>query len=105
MTLIREKLVNMRLVSKQRLGQKAGNEIVVGSVDKFQGDEREAIVLSTVRSKGLGFLTSSARFNVAITRAKRVLIVIGDDRTLENDGKWKALIDHAKTNRSFISAC
>ena len=101
-SLIREKLVKKRLLPQPRLGQKNANEIVVGSVDKFQGDEKEVIILSTVRSEGLGFLTSSPRFNVAVTRAKKVLIVIGNAGNLGNDRNWKALIGHGKANGGFV---
>ncbi|RWW83434.1 hypothetical protein BHE74_00008050 [Ensete ventricosum] len=63
-------------------------ELKVGSVEQFQGQEREIIIISTVRSTvkhndfdrayNLGFLSNPRRFNVAITRAKSLLIIVGN---------------------------
>ncbi|KAL7547350.1 hypothetical protein ACHAWF_010666 [Thalassiosira exigua] len=77
----------------------------VGSVEEFQGSERPVIIISTVRSTvdyisfdekhKLGFLSNQKRFNVAITRAQSLLIMVGNPFTLENDPNWKSMIDHA----------
>ncbi|KAF6037107.1 MOV10 [Bugula neritina] len=74
-------------------------DITVGSVEKFQGNERKVIIISTVRSQpeqmkmdqkfNLGFVKSPKRFNVAITRAKALLIVIGNPIILCTDDKWR----------------
>merc|ERR1711988_851230 len=62
--------------------------ITVGSTEEFQGQERRIIIISTVRSKPallqsdyehkLGFLNNPKRFNVAITRAKALMVVVGN---------------------------
>lgn len=53
-----------------------GTGVVADTVERFQGGEREAIVLSLVRSRGSGFVFDDRRFNVAITRARRKLILV-----------------------------
>ena len=78
----------------------------IGSVEEFQGQERPIIIITTVRSaehesepdsdslRGLGFLRSEKRFNVAITRAMSLLIVIGDPHLLSGDPSWLAFLKH-----------
>ena len=59
----------------------------IDSVDGFQGREKEAVVLSLVRSNAegeIGFLADVRRTNVALTRARRELIVVGDSATLSD---------------------
>jgi superfamily I DNA and/or RNA helicase len=57
----------------------------IDSVDGFQGREKEAVVLSLVRSNlegEVGFLADVRRMNVALTRARRKLLIVGDSATL-----------------------
>lgn len=71
--------------------------VEVNSVDGFQGREKECIVISLVRSnsKGdVGFLAETRRMNVALTRARRQLIVIGDSATVTADPFYARLIDY-----------
>jgi len=70
----------------------------IKTVDGYQGREKEVIVLSSVRAneKGeMGFLTDRRRLNVAITRARRGLILLGHPRTLRNDPSWESWCDWA----------
>ncbi|MEZ6060357.1 MAG: IGHMBP2 family helicase [Planctomycetaceae bacterium] len=67
----------------------------VDTVDGFQGREKEAVVMSLVRSNTageIGFLSDARRMNVALTRARRKLIVIGDSATLGGDEFFARLI-------------
>jgi regulator of nonsense transcripts 1 len=80
----------------------AGLEIK--SVDGYQGREKEIIVFSAVRANEhgeIGFLRDRRRLNVAITRARRGLIVLGNTKTLRHDGTWRAWLDWAEERNLF----
>ncbi|KAF2028834.1 DNA-binding protein SMUBP-2 [Setomelanomma holmii] len=76
--------------------------IELGSVDGFQGREKEAVIVSTVRSNAhreVGFLGEKRRLNVAMTRPKRHLCVIGDSETISKGSKFlKAWMDFLEEN-------
>lgn len=74
-------------------------KVEVKSVDGFQGREKEAIVISMVRSNSrgeVGFLADRRRINVAITRARRHLCVICDSQTCKNDEFLKSFLDYCE---------
>ena len=71
--------------------------IEIDTVDGFQGREKEAVVISLVRSNRqgeIGFLADTRRMNVALTRARRKLIVIGDSATIGGHAFYAALLDY-----------
>ncbi|XP_044071008.1 putative helicase mov-10-B.1 isoform X2 [Siniperca chuatsi] len=79
-------------------------ELKVGSVEEFQGQERKIIMVSTVRSSinyvkmdkdfNIGFLSNEKRFNVAVTRARSLLIVVGNPVILNKDPTWEKFISY-----------
>ncbi|KAI9460661.1 AAA domain-containing protein [Boletus coccyginus] len=77
-----------------------GPELEIGTVDGMQGREKDAVIISLVRSNNkreVGFLTEKRRMNVAMTRAKRHLCVVGDSSTIQHGGaylkKWLAWLE------------
>ncbi|XP_052076067.1 DNA-binding protein SMUBP-2-like isoform X3 [Mytilus californianus] len=82
-------------------------KVEVKSVDGFQGREKEAVVISLVRSnpKGeVGFLAEKRRINVAITRARRHLMVICDSETVGHDKFLKSLVEYMTCNGEVQTA-
>jgi superfamily I DNA and/or RNA helicase len=82
------------------------NGVEIDTVDGFQGREKEAVLISLVRSNSqgeVGFLGDTRRMNVAMTRAKRKLIVIGDGSTLGRNAFFKKWIEHTE-NRGFYKS-
>ncbi|OIO10653.1 MAG: hypothetical protein AUJ52_03585 [Elusimicrobia bacterium CG1_02_63_36] len=79
----------------------------IGTVDGFQGREKEATVLSLVRSneKGeVGFLSDTRRMNVAVTRARRLSVVIGDSVTISNHPFYRDFLDYIAAHAEHRSA-
>jgi ATP-dependent RNA/DNA helicase IGHMBP2 len=80
------------------------DELEIDTVDGFQGREKEAVVISLVRSNAegeIGFLADTRRTNVALTRAKRSLQMIGDSATLANHPFYRDLIEHFESTSSY----
>ncbi|PRP80757.1 hypothetical protein PROFUN_11497 [Planoprotostelium fungivorum] len=97
------KLINDMMEKKQGSRDAGGryHHLNVQSIDGFQGREKEVIIFSTVRSnskKKVGFLKDWRRLNVALTRAKSAVIVIGNRDTLENDENWKKYLQFIDEN-------
>ncbi|KAI4355927.1 hypothetical protein L6164_004651 [Bauhinia variegata] len=86
----------------------SGFNINVRSVDGFQGGEEDVIIISTVRCNGrgsIGFLSDKRRVNVALTRARHCLWILGHETTLVNsDSVWRELVIDAKKRGCFYNA-
>ena len=94
----------------EQLGRDAEwRDLKVGSCEEFQGQERRVILISTVRSQmlslesfdvkfQLGFVHQPKRMNVALTRAKQALIIVGNGEVLKTDANWKRVLLHCQAN-------
>jgi len=81
-----------------------GEGLEVDTVDGFQGREKEAVIISLVRSNSrgeIGFLADTRRMNVALTRAKRKLIVIGDSATIGGDPFYARMLSYFERNSAY----
>ncbi|KAJ3542153.1 hypothetical protein NMY22_g3612 [Coprinellus aureogranulatus] len=88
--------------------------VKVGSVEEFQGQERKIIIISTVRSSKeyvsfdlrhtLGFVANPRRFNVAITRAKALLIIVGNPHVLGLDPLWRGFLQYIYLNGGWTGS-
>ncbi|KAH9917312.1 AAA domain-containing protein [Fomitopsis serialis] len=86
-------------------------DVKVASVEEFQGQERRVIILTTVRSTRdllqydqrytLGFVANPRRFNVAVTRAKALLVVVGNASVLSTDPLWRRFLNYVHRNNGW----
>ncbi|KAH8362076.1 hypothetical protein KR200_002170, partial [Drosophila serrata] len=86
----------------------------IGSVEEFQGQERDIILISTVRSSqallnadaqmSLGFVKSTKRMNVAISRARAMMIVFGNPNILALDSSWRKYITYC-VHKNALFGC
>ncbi|KAL1083812.1 hypothetical protein V6Z11_D09G222100 [Gossypium hirsutum] len=87
------------------LRQQLYKEIEVASVDSFQGREKDYIILSCVRSnehQGIGFLNDPRRLNVALTRARYGIVILGNPKVLSKQPLWNGLLTHYKEHECLI---
>ena len=86
-----------RLIRKKEFFKPYRNLVTVNTVDGFQGQERDVIVISLVRANAdgqIGFLSDLRRMNVAITRARMKLIILGDVATMTRHPFYKKLYEY-----------
>ncbi|OMJ25781.1 Helicase sen1 [Smittium culicis] len=86
-----------------KFGRKVLDSIDFNTVDGFQGQEKDIIFFSCVRSNenGIGFLSDLRRMNVAITRAKNSLFIVADPRAMSSNEKWSMLLESAKSRGMY----
>ncbi len=81
--------------------------ITINTIDSFQGQERDIIYISMARSNSestIGFLSDVRRMNVAMTRARKKLVVIGDSATLSQHPFYAAFISYVQSKDGYQSA-
>jgi ATP-dependent RNA/DNA helicase IGHMBP2 len=87
--------------------QEAISAIAVNTIDSFQGQERDVVYISMTRSNAdsvIGFLSEIRRMNVAMTRARKKLVVIGDSATLSQSSFYADFIAYAQEHNAYVSA-
>jgi len=92
---------------RQLLAERVDQGMEVDTVDGFQGREKEAVVVSLTRSNEqgeVGFLADVRRMNVAVTRARKKLVVVGDGATVARHPFYEGYIRHAQETGAWVSA-
>jgi len=87
--------------------QEVSAHISVNTIDSFQGQERDIVYISLTRSNAegvIGFLSDIRRMNVAMTRARKKLVVIGDSATLASSGFYEEFINYTQGIGAYESA-
>ena len=83
------------------------DNISINTVDGFQGQERDVVYISLVRSNDngeIGFLKDYRRMNVAITRARKKLVIVGDSATVGSDKFYAALLEYVEQHNGYKTA-
>jgi ATP-dependent RNA/DNA helicase IGHMBP2 len=96
----------LRELINSRIAEDGGRNIEIDSIDGFQGREKEAVIVSLVRSNRegeVGFLADTRRMNVALTRARRKLIVIGDSATITNHPFYEKMVRYFESVGAYHS--
>lgn len=95
------------LREKEELRLQLETQVMVNTVDSFQGQEKDIIIVSTVRANPraqVGFLADERRINVALTRAKSLLVVVGHGDTLAGNEVWGQLLDQLQQANAYYQA-
>ena len=95
-----------RLLKMQHYFRRLKRHITVGTVDGFQGQERDVIVISLVRGNtqgDIGFLRELRRMNVAMTRARMKLIIIGNAETLGRHRFYRVLAEYIRRHGEMVT--
>ncbi|WVZ85631.1 hypothetical protein U9M48_032532 [Paspalum notatum var. saurae] len=90
---------------RSTFGDQSKEVIDVNTVDGFQGREKEVVIFSCVRcneKQNIGFVSDGRRMNVAITRARSAVLVVGSASTLKKDKHWNNLIESAKERNRYF---
>jgi ATP-dependent RNA/DNA helicase IGHMBP2 len=99
-------LLKEAIASHNELNDTVQN-IAINTIDSFQGAERDIVYISMTRSNAdssIGFLSDIRRMNVAMTRARKKLVVIGDSATLSQFSFYADFIAYAQEKNGYYSA-
>ena len=106
-TMYRAQLLELKKKFQIAFGADVVGKVDFNTVDGFQGQEKDVIILSCVRAgpgvQSIGFLGDQRRLNVAITRARASLFILGHAATLErSDDMWKAIVQDARSTSRLL---
>ena len=102
----REQVVMMKQAVKQD-AKLQDVPLTINTIDGFQGQERDVVYISLVRSNGkseIGFLKDYRRMNVAMTRAHHKLVIIGDSATIGKDPFYSSFLEYCEAQGSYRTA-
>lgn len=105
----KEQVNHMRRIFLENMGSEILSLVDFNSIDGFQGQEKDIIIMSCVRasdshSNSIGFLSDVRRLNVAITRAKTSLWILGRSSSLVVNSVWRSLIEDARDRQRLIQS-
>ncbi|KAK6461483.1 DEAD-box type RNA helicase [Scheffersomyces coipomensis] len=103
----KEQIKTIKNVFIKKYGKLILSQIDFNTVDGFQGQEKEIIIMSCVRASetgNVGFLSDIRRMNVALTRARTTLWILGNTESLSRNAVWKRLIENAKERNRVVQA-
>lgn len=108
-SMYRAQIGELKRAFVQRFGSDIVGKILFHTVDGFQGQEKDVIILSCVRAgpglQNIGFLADTRRMNVALTRARSSLFILGNVPTLErSDENWRQIIQDARSRQRMVDA-
>ncbi|GAQ88481.1 protein with P-loop containing nucleoside triphosphate hydrolase domain [Klebsormidium nitens] len=91
----KQQLEALKRKFREVMGDRAMLDVEFNTVDGFQGREVDVLILSTVRTGGIGFVADVRRMNVALTRARNSLWIVGNSAALKRNPHWAALLSDA----------
>ncbi|XP_053606513.1 uncharacterized protein Setx [Plodia interpunctella] len=93
--------IRRKLWQLQDSAKDNASSVEVNTVDSFQGQERDVVIVSLARSHGLGFVADAGRMNVLLTRARHALIVCLNPRAVQNNPQWRTLLEDAQRRNLY----
>eukprot|EP01023_Acetabularia_acetabulum_P019512 TRINITY_DN19953_c0_g1_i1.p1 TRINITY_DN19953_c0_g1~~TRINITY_DN19953_c0_g1_i1.p1 ORF type:complete len:785 (-),score=164.49 TRINITY_DN19953_c0_g1_i1:160-2514(-) len=96
----------LKQAMEEHMGEDISKLVDVNTIDGFQGREKDLVIFSAVRTqtkKSIGFVADERRLNVAITRARSALLLVGHVKALSQDENWNALIQNSRARRCMFS--
>lgn len=100
----KEQIYKLKNIFVRFFGKPILDVIDFNTIDGFQGQEKEIIIISLVRANGVGFLNDIRRMNVGLTRARTTLWILGSTESLSSSRVWKDLIDNAESRNLVTKA-